>query len=422
MRYGSLFAGAGGVDLGFDAAGWECAWQVEIDPHAHKVLEHWWPEVARHDDITRCVGAMDRQLAGGGVGTDGHLRKSAERLGESVSDASPRHLLEPVDLIVGGFPCQDLSVAGGRAGMVEGTRSGLFFEFVRIVEEMRDATAGTSPRWVVWENVAGLLSLGNTLGSVYAAWDGIGAVVQEHRLIDTGRAFGVPQRRRRVLGVVGFDPRAESAPAVLADPESVRRDPQSSDQAGQDVAALTANGVGAGGGADDNAGQAWHLIPIHSGTITANWSKDPGNTQVEEGCVIPFDTTQITSAENRSNPGPGDPCHSIAAGSHAPAIAHSIANRGREGGTQAELGEPDIANTLRAGDGGSSRSQQVLTPDLAVRRLTPTECERLMGWPDGHTEPAGADSHRYRLCGNGVIAPAATWLARRIERTQEALL
>lgn len=163
MRYGSLFAGAGGFDLGFDAAGWECAWQVELDPKARKVLAHWWPKVERHDDITECDG------------------------------------LAPVDVIVGGFPCQDLSVAGKRAGMEHGTRSGAFYEFARVVEEMRDATAGTSPRWVVWENVAGLLSLRNTLGSVYAEWDRVGAVVQEHRLVDTGRAFGIPQRRRRVL-------------------------------------------------------------------------------------------------------------------------------------------------------------------------------------------------------------------------------
>lgn len=305
MRYGSLFAGAGGVDLGFDAAGWECAWQVEIDPAAQKVLAHWWPNVDRRSDIV----------------------------------ALEADTVEPVGLIVGGFPCQDLSVAGNRAGMVEGTRSGLFFEFVRIVQEMRDATAGASPRWVVWENVAGLLSLGNTLGSVYAAWDGIGAVVQEHRLIDTGRAFGVPQRRRRVLGVVGFDPRAESAPAVLAEPEGVRRDPEASREAGQEAACLTANGVGGGGGADDNAGQAGHLIPTRTGTVTTK----------------PHD--------------------------RGPWILDGI----------------------------------------GVRRLTPVECERLMGWPDGHTEPAGADSHRYRLCGNGVVAPAAEWLAQRIERTEELL-
>lgn len=345
MTYGSLFAGTGGFDLGFDAAGWECAWQVEIDPHARKVLAHWWPDVPRHEDITEVSG----------------------------SD------LEPVDVIVGGFPCQDLSVAGRRAGMVEGTRSGLFYEFVRITREMRDATAGTSPRWVVWENVAGLLSLGNTLAAVYAAWDDIGAVVQEHRLIDTGRAFGVPQRRRRVFGVVGFDPRAESAPPVLTEPESVRRDPAKGREAGQAVAALTANGVGAGGGPDDNAGQAGHLIPFRMQAF---------GQYVEDSSAISLkardhkDATDLVAFHPTQDP-----------------ISSSD-------GTTHCMGTEPAGSVAIAGD-------------LAVRRLTPTECERLMGWPDGHTAPAGADSHRYRLCGNGVIAPAAEWLARRIERTEE---
>ena len=92
----------------------------------------------------------------------------------------------------------------------------------------------------------------------------------------------------------------------------------------------------------------------------------------------------------------------------------AVAMRGRADGVEAELGEPDIYNALRAGNGGSSRQNGVITPDLAMRRLTPVECERLMGWPDGWTEPAGADSHRYAACGNGVVAPVAEWIGRRL--------
>jgi DNA (cytosine-5)-methyltransferase 1 len=115
VTYGSLFSGIGGIDLGLDRAGMECRWQVELDPFCRKVLTKYWPEVPKYGDI--------RQLTGGE--------------------------LEWVDLIAGGFPCQDLSQAGKRAG-IEGNRSGLWFEFARLIGKLR-------PRFVLIENVPGLL-------------------------------------------------------------------------------------------------------------------------------------------------------------------------------------------------------------------------------------------------------------------------
>ncbi len=114
MTFGSLFSGIAGIDLGLERAGMECRWQVEIDPFATKVLAERWPNVKRYGDIKT-------------VGPD----------------------LEPVDLIAGGFPCQDLSQAGKQAG-IEGSRSGLWFEYARIIGELR-------PRYVLIENVPGLL-------------------------------------------------------------------------------------------------------------------------------------------------------------------------------------------------------------------------------------------------------------------------
>lgn len=101
------------------------------------------------------------------------------------------------------------------------------------------------------------------------------------------------------------------------------------------------------------------------------------------------------------------------------AVAYPLAVRGRTDGAEMEMGEPDIYNALRAGDGGSSRQNAILTPELVVRRLTPVECERLMGWPDDWSKWAAdgrviADSHRYRMCGNGVVAPLAEWIGRRM--------
>jgi len=118
LTFGSLFAGIGGFDLGFERAGLECKWQVEIDDYAIRVLEKHWPNVHRERDI-RTVGS---------------------------------HNLEQVDVICGGFPCQDISYAGLGAGL-DGERSGLFFEAIRVVEELR-------PQIVVLENVSALLTRG----------------------------------------------------------------------------------------------------------------------------------------------------------------------------------------------------------------------------------------------------------------------
>lgn len=123
---GSLFAGIGGFDLGFERAGFEIAWQVEIDPYCRKVLERHFPYAQRFSDVREC-GA---------------------------------HNLKPVDVLCGGFPCQDISNAGKRGG-IEGERSGLWSEYARIIGELR-------PRFVVVENVAALLGrgMGRVLGDL----------------------------------------------------------------------------------------------------------------------------------------------------------------------------------------------------------------------------------------------------------------
>lgn len=122
ITFGSLFTGIGGMDLGLERAGLVCKWQVEIDPYCREILWKHWPGVPKHGDI--------RQL-------------TADQL-------------EPVDLIAGGFPCQDVSSAGSRAGIQEGTRSGLWVEMLRIIRLVR-------PRFVLVENVSALLErLGGT--------------------------------------------------------------------------------------------------------------------------------------------------------------------------------------------------------------------------------------------------------------------
>ena len=154
MKFGSLFSGVGGLDLGLERAGFECAWQAEKDKYCLKVLEEHFPDAERYDDVR----SITRETA------------------------------EPVDLICGGFPCQDVSVAGKRNGL-SGARSGLWFEFERIIREFK-------PKWVLIENVGGLLSSnsGEDFRTIIQTLDELGYGVA-WRVLDS-QYFGVPQRRK----------------------------------------------------------------------------------------------------------------------------------------------------------------------------------------------------------------------------------
>jgi DNA (cytosine-5)-methyltransferase 1 len=156
LTVGSLFAGIGGFDLAAERCGMEVKWQVEIDDYATKVLEKHWPHVRRYRDIRRCHSVVIAES----------LRSAAGRAAQCGADLTDADFnfdgLEPVDIICGGFPCQDISSAGAKAGL-SGEQSGLWFEMARVVRELR-------PRYVVVENVADLLSrgLGTVLGDLAA--------------------------------------------------------------------------------------------------------------------------------------------------------------------------------------------------------------------------------------------------------------
>ena len=152
MRFGSLFAGIGGLDLGLERAGMECVWQVEIDDYCTRVLEKHWPDVRRYGDVR-------------GVG---------------------KHNLESVDLIAGGFPCQPHSVAGKQLG--EEDDRNLWPEFIRIIRETR-------PRYVLAENVPGIITtyldtvLSDLEGEGYAPWP----------FTFSACGFDAPHRRERIF-------------------------------------------------------------------------------------------------------------------------------------------------------------------------------------------------------------------------------
>lgn len=294
VRFGSLFAGIGGFDLAFERAGMTPQFQVEIDARCRQLLDSRFDGVKLYDDI-----------------------KEVESSG-----------LPDIDLLCGGFPCQDISNAGRRAGLA-GERSGLWWEFHRLLREVR-------PTWCVIENVAGLLSSGGRrdLGAILGALGNLGYGFA-YRVLDA-QWFGVAQRRRRVF-IVGHLGDWRAPARVLLEPEGSPGDSPPSREAGSAVAALTRNGVGTCG-ADDNQAQAGHLI--------------------------------------------AETVHTIGLGS-----------------------DPSEALT-------TARRPNFYVEQM-VRRLTPLECERLQGFPDGWTE-GFSDAQRYRMLGNAVAVPVVEWIGRRI--------
>lgn len=234
--------------------------------------------------------------------------------------------LEPVDLIVGGSPCQDLSIAGNRAGL-NGERSGLFMEMIRIIREMREKTNGIYPRFALWENVPGAFSSNG--GGDFAAvltefvriaeptapdvlvpkekWSKSGILLGDFWSLawrtHDAQFWGVPQRRKRIALVADF--RGRTAPEILFERTSVSGNIEPSGKEREGASESIKGSIDKA----DIAGIAY--------------AKD----------VLPFDTTQITSPQNGSKPNYGDPCHSLAAGAHPPSIAVSFQERsGKPGG------------------------------------------------------------------------------------------
>jgi DNA (cytosine-5)-methyltransferase 1 len=461
MKVLSLFSGVGGFDLGLENAGMETVFQCEWDKHATKILERHWPHVPRWGDVSTLTGE--------------HILRHAP----------------VIDVVAWGSPCQDLSVAGKRAGL-QGARSGLFHEGVRIIKELRELTNGKYPRISIWENVAGALSsgAGADFGQVLTEMDEAGACFSEWRILDA-QYFGVPQRRRRVFLVSVFDTAtaARCPDPLLPVSEGVQWHPQTSNQARQTVAGEVAGCLRSGGAGGVPSSRGEHLVvePASVGSdgfrmrgfgdyeaddtasaIKARDHKDATDlvveppilidraafnqginakydTHISDDPVVPSlvargphavftkgkrpqtSTDDETWDENRPAPtinafDQGDTrATTIVAFSHTQGLSAQPSEDAwptlrTEGNGMAvaydeyndSLGG-EVHHALRA---GTKQSTGVMTT-MAVRRLTPLECERLMGWPDDWT--AGqSDTHRYKQCGNGVASPVAQWIGQQL--------
>lgn len=411
MNVGSLFSGIGGIDLGLERAGMRVVFQAEADEWRRAVLRSHWPDIPCYEDVRRVrVGEPASR------GSTDAVRQAVDDGGREAGAGLP----DSVDLLCGGFPCQDLSVAGRRAGLIDGARSSLFFEFARIADAFR-------PRWLLIENVPGLLSSnsGRDFAVVLSTLADLGYGVA-WRVLDS-RHFGVPQRRRRVfvVGHLGADGAAPFLPFL----EGGGGDSAEGGEAGAEPAVASLSGLGSGG-PDDNDGQGGWLVTAPA--IVSRYGKGTDSDATD---------TLITAGTVRSHMRPGsNSCDSVVAAplSHGSnpnsnaagrwreddenLVAYPLARRGRDGGSELEVGEEGTYNALRAGNGGSSRLPQALIGN-AVRRLTPTECCRLQGFPDDWlgTPNEPPDSPRYAALGDAVTVNVAEWIGRRILEADQLL-
>jgi len=281
-----------------------------------------------------------------------------------------------IGLLVGGTPCQSFSVAGLRKGL-EDPRGNLALTYVGILDKFR-------PKWFIWENVPGVLSSGE--GRDFGAF--LGAVAQlgygfSYRVLDA-QHFGVAQRRRRVF-VVGHLGDWRHSAKVLFESSSLCRNTKESSKSWEEVAA----------------------------TITARF----GNSRNNYEEIAPFYSSEISATLTASGAGFSRPGQTSTA--HENYVAHAFKVRGGcAGGGKGYLGQDEKAFTL------STMQDQQIFQQMAVRRLTEIECERLQGFPDNYTNikencPSGA---RYKALGNSMAVPVMKWIGKRIQMVEDGLI
>ena len=450
MRYGSVCSGIEAATVAWHPLGWEAAWYSEIEPFPCAVLKHHYPAVPNYGDMTKYEEWPD----------------------------------EPINLLVGGTPCQSFSVAGLRKGLAD-PRGNLMLTYGAIARRYR-------PEWLVWENVPGVLSsnggrdFGTFLGMLAELGYGF-----TYRVLDA-QYFGVAQRRRRVF-VVANARSWQRAAAVLFESHSLQGHPAPSREARQGTAPGTRGGVELCGplnardykdpGTDGMNHNSAKMVPVSRafttsslaeyregvGTLRANGGDLGGGSEtliaktLTAGAGQRYDfesdtfAIQATVIGRNEHSGPNGlgadatgamftltktDIHAVAQpitqfGSIAGSLtarhdSSPCADRGQNVVAQPVafgVAESDsVAHCLRSGASKADKHESttyVAQTAMQVRRLTPVECERLQGFPDGYTNipwrkaTESPDGPRYKALGNSMAVPVMAWIGKRIQQVSE---
>jgi DNA (cytosine-5)-methyltransferase 1 len=409
MKYGSVCSGIEAASVAWHPLGWEPQWFSEIESFPSEVLKQRFPDVPNLGDMTQLT-------------------------------SNPTFNEKSIDLLVGGTPCQSFSVAGLRGGLAD-PRGNLMLTFLGLADAKK-------PKWIVWENVPGVLSSngGKDFGTFLGALAELGYGFA-YRVLDA-QHFGVAQRRRRVF-VIGHLGDWRPAAAVLFESESLQRNPKQSRAKREETPTY------AQGGSRTTSPDGRETI----GTLRQRDYKGIGNDDLESGRGLAIeikDVDQPQYFENHPNDsrvtGPHDVGNTVSArygtgGGNTPIVSQPIAVDWRT--TQvdvemtgtlktdlAKMSGPCVAvdcynqtiNEKTTQTIGSSASDinhiGGVLQTMAIRRLTPRECERLQGFPDDWTKihyhkngksKECPDGPRYKACGNSMAVPVMRWIGERIQ-------
>ena len=364
MKYLSVCSGIEAATVAWHPFGWEAVAYSEIEKFPSEVLAHHYPNTPNVGDMTK--------FKEWNLGTN-------------------------VDLLVGGTPCQSFSVAGLRKGL-DDPRGNLMLTYLAIARQYR-------PRWLVWENVPGVLSSNGGLdfASLLRGMAELGYGFA-YRILDA-QYFGVAQRRRRVF-VVGHLGNWRSAASVLFESHSLSGYPAPGRKAWKETSSPTEASL------DVNC----------IGTLTAGLRK-MGAPEIDAYTCFPAKISYGIPGnwigrkpENGGNA--TEPMHDLSP-CLTKADQHGVAQQTIIHGTQ----DPCVSDIAFA-QGRNNGGENVLIKYMAVRRLTPVECERLQGFPDNYTDiqPKGKptpDGPRYKALGNSMAVPVMAWIGKRIKQYEE---